>query len=153
MMIRLVDVYKTRGASSFLYELMRQRSVEDDPHVNISHRRLPPREEHEAFLESHPYRCWLIIQTDIPGGWENAGTVLATERNEIGIVLARSHRGRGIGKQAVQQLMRDYEPLPAVPSFRLGQWQANINPANAASIRLFTGLGMRHISNTYELQK
>ena len=32
-----------------------------------------------------------------------------------------------------------------------GKTFANINPANVASIALFTGLGARHIQNTYEL--
>jgi hypothetical protein len=30
---------------------------------------------------------------------------------------------------------------------------ANVNPANAASIALFTSLGGRHIANTYGLQR
>lgn len=153
-MIRLASVYDTPGAERFLYELLRQRSVEDDPHVNISHRKLPSWPEHQAFIDSRPYRFWWLIQGSSTGAisnWENVGSLSVTERNEIGIVILRAFRGMGIGRQAVQRLLRDHEPMPAVPSYRAGRWLANINPANEASIKLFTGLGAVHIQNTYQL--
>lgn len=152
-MIRLVDVYTRPEALQFLYELLRQRSEEDDPYVNISHRQLPTVDQHQAFFTSKPYRHWWMIEyaAKMDAPWEPAGTILLTKRNEIGIVLLRSHRRRGIGRAAVQWVLDNYQPLPGVASDRLGSFVAHINPANYASIRLFTGAGGKHISNTYEL--
>lgn len=152
-MIRLVDVYTRPEALQFLYELLRQRSEEDDPYVNISHRQLPTVDQHQAFFTSKPYRHWWMIEhfTSKKHGWDPAGTILLTKRNEIGIVLLRDYRRMGIGRAAVQWVLGNNQPLPGVASERLGSFVAHINPANTASIRLFTGAGGKHISNTYEL--
>lgn len=155
-MIRMLDVYDTWQSEEFLWELMRQRSQEDDPHVNISHREMPSWEEHLNFVESRPYDRWWIIAASVPTGplpFENAGTLSVTYQNEVGIVLARRWRGKGIGKKALQWLLANELPLPAVPAHRLGQFVANINPANERSIRLFTGLGAVHIQNTYAFEE
>lgn len=146
-MIKLLDVHTTRHADRFLYELMKQRSTEDDPHVNISHRALPTWQAHKAFVDSRPYRFWWVIEHD----HLMVGSLNVTTLNEIGIVLTQDARGKGIGTEAVQRILRDHQPMPAIPSKRNGHWLANINPSNEASIRLFTRLGGRHISNTYEL--
>lgn len=148
-MIRLLDAYTTKHADHFLYELMRQRSQEDDANVNISHRALPTWEAHKAFMESRTYAHWWVIEHD----GLMVGSLSATKQNEIGIVLTKEARGKGIGKWAVAWLLRYIEPLPAIPSVRQRRWLANINPANAASIALFTGLGAVHIQNTYAFEE
>lgn len=146
----LLDVYDPadgQRAAKVLYDLMRERSTEQDANVNISHRALPPFEEHLAYYEKRPYHAWYLILVD----GICAGSVSATKRNEIGIVLFQEHRGKGYGKRAVELFMATVLPLPAVPGSVNGHWLANINPRNERSIRLFRSLGFNLIQHTYEL--
>lgn len=149
-MIKLVDVYQYEGAKDILYDLLKERSTEDDKHVNISHRALPRYEQHEGFFYAHPYYVWCLVIEDVPGPGECVGSVHITKRNEIGIVLFKKHRGKGMGRMALRELIRGYPPQPEIRSERPGHFVANINPNNEASIKLFTGLGARHIQNTYQ---
>ena len=148
MNITLRSVYKDghKGVLA-LYQLLRERSTENDPHVNISHRALPPYREHLAFVRSRPYRAWFFVKVD----GLIAGYVNVTRRNEIGIILSADYRGKGIGKQALQMLLTRTKPMAAKPSERSPGFLSNINPKNARSIALFTSLGFKHIQNTYEL--
>ena len=146
--MRLTDVYEVPEAVDVLWALMVERSEEEDPYLNISHRVLPPREKHEAFFASRPYAHWYLIRF----GGEWLGYVRVTKRNEIGIALFRPYRGTGHGFEAVKMLIDTVAPLPAIPSERPGHFLANINPKNARSIRLFERLGFRHIQNTLELR-
>lgn len=147
--MRLVDVYDggkvARGAIDFLFELIKERMTE--PEVNIS-ATMPTIEQHRQFVFRRPYRAWFLIEND---EGDRVGYVSATHRNEIGIVLLKAHRGLGHGKAAVKALMQMLEPLPEIPSERRGCWLANVNPENKASIALFSGLGGKHIQNTYAL--
>lgn len=154
MTIKLIDLYDGIGirerALEFLYELMKER----DPEINISHSTLPSFEEHRAFVTRRPFRCWYLIE-----GWHHlgglgwAGYISATHQNEIGIVLKREWRGRGIGPLAVRELMKLHAPLPAEPSVRNGHWLANIAPSNEPSKRMFQALGFRKIQETYEFNE
>lgn len=147
MRILLESVYKHPGGAQSLYEILKSRSTEADPHINISHRALPAYAKHLAFVRSHPYRSWYFVKVD----GLVAGSVNVTKLNEVGIVLLPDYRGRGIGKQALQMLLARSKPLPAIPSHRVGRFVAHINPSNERSIRLFTGLGFKHVQNTYQL--
>lgn len=162
-MIKLVDVYNGGGVKAgvleFLYELMKER----DPEINISHSTLPTFEQHRQFVTRRPYRCWYLVcvsQGPIAGVsgavefepvW--TGYVSATHHNEIGVVLLKAYRGRGIGSAAVRALMQLHEPLPAGPSVRNGHWLANIAPRNEHSKHVFEKLGFREIQRTYQLQE
>ena len=148
MNITLRSVYKDGPESiQALYELLRARSIEDDPHVNISHRALPTFLTHARFVRSHPYRAWYLVRVD----GLTAGSVNLTKLNEVGIVLHPDYRGKGVGKVALKLLLNRHKPLPAIPAHRAGRFLANINPANERSIRLFTGLGFKLKQQTYEL--
>lgn len=143
----MASVYSHPAAPQLLYELLRERSEEHDAVVNISHRALPPYKQHLAFMRSKPYRAWYLVKADGIA----IGNVTLGEMNEIGIVLARAHRGKGYGKQALRLLLERYQPRPAIPARRVGQFIAHINPKNEASIRLFTGLGFALKQQTYQL--
>ena len=154
-MITLHNVYTDVHATDFLYDLLKERSSENDPHMNISHRRLPSWGDHVHFVQSFPYRAWYLIgyREAAPDAqklvW--AGYVSATPRNEIGVIISKPYRRMGIARAAIQQFMALHKPLPAVPSVRSGDWLANINPKNEASIKLFSSLGFGHLQNTYSL--
>jgi GNAT superfamily N-acetyltransferase len=147
MNITLDSVYKRRQNVDALYDIMRARSTEDDPHTNISHRALPPYRQHGEFVRSRPYRIWYLIKV----GGLLAGATNITKQNEIGLVLLPDYRGKGIGKLVLQGLLRRHKPLPAIPGHRAGHFLANINPKNERSIRLFTGLGFALKQQTYQL--
>lgn len=163
-MIHLVDLYDgsrvRAGALEWLYELMKER----EPEINISHRELPTFEQHRQFWSRRVYRfCYLIEFTaDTPeeaqavGGYVApvwAGYLSATHNNEIGIVLRKDFRGRGLGPRAVKLLMQLHQPNPAEPSVRNGHWLANIAPMNERSQRMFTSLGFKQIQLTYEFKE
>lgn len=156
--INLVPVHEYRGAVKVLYEMLRERSEEADEFVNISHRALPAWREHCAFVRRRPYRAWYLIlgPIDLQGPERSIpslvlGQIYATRLNEIGIILLRAHRGKGIGSEAVKAITQRHKPLAASAGRRAGHWLANINPKNERSIRLFEGLGFKHIQNTYQL--
>ena len=148
MNITLRSVYRDgREAIDALYALLRVRSEEDDPYVNISHRKLPSLHDHAAFVRSHPYRAWYLVRVD----GLTAGSVNLTKLNEVGIVLHPDYRGKGVGKAALKLVLNRHRPLAGIPAHRSGHWLANIHPLNERSTRLFEGLGFKHIQNTYQL--
>ncbi len=131
------------GTHEFLWNLLLER----EPYTSISHREMPAMKAHIAFVDAHPYRAWYII-------WlrdERIGTVSLTKRNEIGIQIARAHRGKGWGRQAVQRMISLHRPIAAEPSEIPAAFVANVNPENKASIALFESLGARLIQHTYQL--
>ena len=146
-MIEFHDVYTTDGAADVLWALLVERSEENDQNVNISHRALPSREEHDEFISSKPYYVWNLISID--SRW--LGYVSVTWRNDIGIVLFTTERGNGYGKLSIRKLLDEVHPLPAQKGQRPGHFVVNINPFNERSIRLFDGFGFKHCQNTYEL--
>lgn len=158
-MIRLIDVYQgtgvTPGAIEFLYELIAQRMTE--PEVNIS-ATMPTLEQHRQFVHRRPYRYWYLVQAEHPhlpgyGAPWWVGYISATERNEIGIVLLKEWRGRGLGAEAVRAFVAKHRPNPAVPSEVIGYWLANIAPYNERSKQMFQKLGFEKISETYALEE
>lgn len=141
----LIDAYSLPSAPVLLYQLLAERSTEDDPYVNISHRVLPSPAEHMAFFMSRPYVSWDMIEHD--GVF--IGYVSATDRNELGIVLFKDWQERGLGTEALRLFMQTHDPLLAVPGKRSGRWLANIHPQNERSQHLFCKLGFRLIQQTY----
>ena len=147
MKVTLRSVYAEPCGVDALYDLLRERSEEDDPHTNISHRVLPPYSVHAKFVRSIPYRAWYFVKVD----GLIAGSVNISKRNEIGIILSADYRGKGIGQAALKLLLVRTKPLRADPTHRVGRLLANINPENKRSIRLFTSLGFKLIQHTYAL--
>ncbi len=135
--VRLVDVYRTKGADKILYALMGERGAT----VNISHRKMPSWNEHVRFVRSRPYQSWHLILAGRPAA--AVGATYLSKNSEIGVFLFKAHRGNGYGEAAVQALMKKH---PRTPRFL-----ANINPKNLRSIEFFKNMGFRHIQNTYEL--
>jgi len=161
-MVRLVAIYKRSGirpgALEFLYELMKERQTE--PMVNISNAGLPTFEHHRAYWTRRPYRAAYLVMADPQEPRDGiefeptpVGYVSATTRNEIGIVLLKAYRGRGFGPEAVREFTKRHQPLPAQAGERSRHWLANINPANARSIGMFTKLGFKLIQHTYALEE
>ena len=138
--LKLVNVYRLKRAPEIMYELLRERSTEHDRFVNISHRKLPTWRAHLAFIRKRPYRAWYLIRERD----DYAGTLYLSKAGEIGIVLFRAFRGKGIGPKAIAALMKRHKSARFI---------ANINPKNKRSIALFKKLGFSLLQHTYELRK
>jgi RimJ/RimL family protein N-acetyltransferase len=117
-----------------LYNLLFERTKEQ----SISHKAMPSYEEHLRFIASKPYLAWYVIAAN----GVMVGAVYLSKQREIGISIFKQWQGQGFAWDAVTELMRRHP----------GRFLANINPANAASIGLFTNLDFKHIQNTYELE-
>lgn len=146
-MIKLMPVQTAYRYVELLYEMLGERT--NDAEVNISHSRMPSFAEHKAFVNSGPYRCWYFGVVNTKALKDVVGATYLTTANEIGIQVRLAHRGKGYGKAMLAKLLETHEPLPALTSVRQGRFVANINPNNAVSIKLFTGLGARLIQHTY----
>ena len=136
--IHLTDVYRKKEAAEILYRLLAGRSK----HVNISHRKMPSRHEHLAFVRSRPYKAWYLIQI---APKEYAGGIYLSKTGEIGIFLFKEHQGKGLGKKAVEALMKKHRMVK--------RFLANVSPKNSRSIEFFNGLKFKHIQNTYEFMR
>jgi RimJ/RimL family protein N-acetyltransferase len=126
---------------------------ERTPEQNISHRRMPKWDEHTAHVDRHiageviydddgeisfvPHKHWYLVET-APGGI--IGQVYLTWLNEIGIQIYRGNHRRGYGRRSIEALVEVAGP---------GEYIANINPKNAASIKLFQSLQFDLIQYTY----
>ena len=124
----------TRSDSKFLYNLLCQRK----PNENISHKKMPTYAEHVKFVMSKPYSKWYIIKYKN----KKTGSIYLTNQNEIGIFLHTAAQNKGIGKKALDLLIKNN------PRSR---YLANINPKNTKSIGFFTKNGFKLIQYTYEL--
>ena len=118
----------------FLYKLLLERKQI----TFISHKKMPTYEEHVKFIESEPYSKWYIIQIDD----KKIGSIYLTKENEIGIFLKEDIQRRGIGSNALNELININPGL---------RYLANINPKNDKSIEFFKKSGFKLIQYTYEL--
>ena len=118
----------------FLYKLLLERKQI----TFISHKKMPTYEEHVKFIESEPYSKWYIIQIDD----KKIGSIYLTKENEIGIFLKEDIQRRGIGSNALNELININPGL---------RYLANINPKNEKSIEFFKKSGFKLIQYTYEL--
>lgn len=137
-MVKLVNIYSPEGQKLSphvrLWELLAERT----PEQSISHQQMPTLSEHIRFIDSQPYLAWyFILLLD-----ELVGCIYLTHQREIGISIYQAYQGNGYAKQAIGVLMQAYP----------GEFYANINPANKASINLFTKhFGGKLIQHTYKL--
>lgn len=135
---RIRDNLESLDIMGILYSHLVERL--SNPIFNISHKRLPLFTEHVAFVNNNPYSEWYIIYSD----GQPVGNFYITNKNEVGIYIANGHRGCGLGKGVIDFLKKNnHFPI---------EYYANINPANAPSIKLFTSAGFELVQQTYRLR-
>lgn len=123
--MQLHDVYDS-GRWELLYQLLEER----EPSQSISHKQMPTWEAHCAYIRSRPHTAWYWFSS--PAGFP-AGCVYLSKQREIGIFVLKAHRGQGLAKEAIQELMRLHP----------GLFLAHINWRNEASLALFRKLGFQ----------
>lgn len=138
--VRLIPVDPADSAHlRVLYNLLAER----EPSASISHKKMPPWDEHVAFVRSLPYEAWYFFQVaGVPQLMPEGATYL-TRQGEIGIGVFRAVQRYGYGADAVQLLMQQHGPR---------RYLANIAPANDASRRMFEKLGFNTIQHTLALE-
>lgn len=138
--VRLVDVYQDTGAEAILYSLLEERAAEDDPFLSWEKRKVADRATFGNYFNSYPYYKWYLAKKkDIA-----VGVVTVSHKNEIGIVLFSKYRSKGYGKEILQLVLSEVDPL------NYGEFKAQIHKHNFRSIRLFESFGFCHTENVYE---
>lgn len=114
-----------------LYGMLNRRLSE--PETNISHSKLPLWDDHVTYVRRKPHgrNNFLIINDDLV-----AGHCYLSFSNEIGVYLYPESRRKGLGQWAIQEMVK-------IGERKGGPIYANINPKNAASLRLFQALGFK----------
>ena len=135
--MRLIDVHSSPLAKRVLWQLLQER--DDTININISHRKMPTFEDHCRFVDRRPYVAWYLIDIND----RVVGSIYLSHHDEIAIFIFKEHQKCGYGKEAIALLMQQH-PRP--------RYLANINPANARSIRFFQSLGFAPLQVTYELR-
>lgn len=120
----------------FLYNLLLER----DSRVNISHKKMPSYDEHIKFVLSKPYTKWYVVNLD----GKKVGSVYLSKQDEIGIFLKKDIQGKGVGKYALNILMKKNPRKRFI---------ANVNPKNKNSAKFFRQNGFKLIQHTYELEE
>jgi RimJ/RimL family protein N-acetyltransferase len=131
--MKLQSLYTAPDLWWLPYRLLQER----EPWQNISHETVPTWDDHCSFIKSRPYVAWDWFND----GCSPAGCIYLTSRKEIGIGVLKAHRGQGLAKAAIRELMARYP----------GKYLANIAPGNLASKALFESMGFVHIQETYRL--
>lgn len=132
------DIYQTTNHQKILYDLLSEREA----YESISHEEMPTFFQHEVFIASRPYRSWWFVVNREYG--YIIGSVGITRQNEIAIAIYKEHRRQGWGKKIIKAILDLYPNI---------DFLANINPANQKSIDLFSGLGFKHVQNTYKFKR
>ena len=126
----------TNSDVKFLFDLLKER----DPHVNISHRKMPTYSQHTKFIKSKPYSKWYIILKSK----QKIGSIYLSKNDEIGIFLSKKFQGKNVGNSALNELMKKN------PRKR---FLANVNPKNKKSISFFKNNNFKLIQYTLEKAK
>lgn len=144
--MKLVPIEEdTYLSPSLLYQILEERPLEH----GISHKEMPSFEQHTKFVENHPFRYWLLIhERDYI-----IGSIECLPTNEFGVHILKIYQGQGHGTKAAKLFLDTYEPLPAIPAVRNGNWLANCSPSNTRAQKFFEGLGFVPIQITNELRR
>jgi len=138
----LIDVAEHAFAERILWDILEARP----PEFSISHKAMPPWEDHCEFVRNHPYEAFYLIVVD----GRPVGKIYLTfppaapslPGNEIGIDLFPDAAGKGYGPAAVKLLMEKHSER---------RYVANISPNNERSRRMFQRLGFAHVQDTFAL--
>ncbi|MFK7993567.1 MAG: hypothetical protein AB8B87_05485 [Granulosicoccus sp.] len=122
-----------------LFSLLQQRQF------GISHRAMPSYDDHKAFVLSHPYRGWFIVQQE----QLSVGSVYLLESNHIGINMLAGYAS--LIKPAIDMLCDLFQPLPGIASVRSARFVLNVAPRDTEQIDALESAGAVLIQQTYQL--
>ena len=110
---------------------------------SISHTTMPSFSEHVAFVKNNPYRNWFLIQENR----KFVGNLYLHQDNSIGIQLPSSHMS--LVPEILNYISSTWDPLPAIPSVRRGEFFINIPTANEALQKVLTDIGAAEVQRSF----
>lgn len=138
--ISLIKVTKSVFHAKTLYNILKSRDKKND----ISHRSLPTFKEHQNFINSMPYRYWLLIYKK-----KNIiGSVYITYLNEISIKLIKNNSLAY--KMTLYLIVANIKPLSPIPSKRNKNFVINISPKDKFYVTLLSKIGAKKIQETFK---
>lgn len=133
--------HRDHGAHiNFLYKILEERVL--SPDENISLKVLPSWQDHVTFVADNVggYTHWYVI-TNMSSPLQMYGAVYVTSNKELGIYISKPFRKNGYANIVIAHLIEQIG----------GDFYANINPNNKASINFFGQLGFELVQHTYKL--
>ena len=113
----------------------------------ISHHDLPGVNQHNHFVDQHPYRIWFLVKKD----QKYIGSVYLTRENTIGINLETDIYGQKFAEYICVYLISNINPLPELKSVRPSGFVINISPTNQSLLRAIRNIGGNKIQTSYSV--
>jgi hypothetical protein len=140
--IQLHELVKNKAEHvDFLFHLLTERQH------SISHTSMPNFEEHQQFIDNHPYRAWLLVKQN--GAY--IGSAYLQIDNSIGINFLPEYYG-AIGA-VVQLLQSQFTPLPALKSVRNAKFHVHVPAADKELEKALEALDANKLQTTYLLKE
>jgi RimJ/RimL family protein N-acetyltransferase len=98
----------------------------------------------DRLMTEHAESVWIVERDGVPAGSGRINRYEDDDRAEISIVLAREHRNRGVGRDAIKQLADRARSMGCVPV-------AFVRPENRRSLNTFLSAGFRFSESLVEL--
>lgn len=102
--------------------------------------------EHKKFLFSHPYRTWYLIKIND----QYVGSFYVSKENTIGINTSEKY-ANFVVKKIIKFVIKNYEPLPEVPSVRNGKFSINVSPTDKLLAEILENIGANVAQISYYL--
>ena len=138
---KIVQITKSLSHKKVLYSLFVQRPSQ----TKISAKDTLTFEEHEKFVESHPYRYWFLIKIKT----NYVGTVYVTYDNHLGIFLTKEFQE--LFEDVIRYILENFDPLPAIPSSRSSGFNINVSANDKEYLKKFSQLGIYPYQFTFKL--
>ena len=138
--MQLEDIVPTTEQIKILYDQLKSRLH------NISHKKIPPLEDHELFVKNNPYRAWYIVK-------DNdciIGNVYLQFDNSIGLNCQDDISEIQI-KIILNLICSKVSPLEAKASVRYGNFFINVASSNKSLQRKLSSIGLEETQRTYIL--
>lgn len=137
--IEFEKIIGTNTQIESLFELLKDRRT------NISHCKLPSKEEHAHFVKNHGYREWFTVKSKSL----HLGSFYLKFDNSIGFNFIKFDTS--VCNKTIQFIMKNFRPLPPIPSHRNRNFHIHISPNDIEAIDFFIKCKFTCIQNTYEI--
>ena len=138
---RIVPIKNSVEHKKVLYDLFIQRPSQN----KISAKDTLTFEEHEKFVETHPYRYWFLIKIKA----SYSGTVYMTYDNHLGIFLREEFQE--LFEDVISYILKNFDPLPALPSSRPSGFNINLSVNDKKYLEKLAKLGISPYQLTFKL--
>ena len=125
--------------ANILFELLGKRQH------SISHKVMPSKSEHLAFIKSNPYRYWFLVFEDD----QLVGAIYIQKDNSIGLNLLFPHKK--LVRKILGYLKRNFDPEPEVKSKVPDYFYLNVSYGNEDLKEILDELGVDPIQLSYKV--